>query len=61
MGGYKCTLRVALKRKAAILLLNLYIKVMALQRVMKVVNYPIKRDIKMIIDDIWEAAQESVI
>ena len=59
--GYKRTLRIALKREAAISLLNLYIKVTALQRAVKVINYSIKHNIKTVVNDIWEATQESVI
>ena len=61
IGGYKYTPRIALKREAAILLLNLYIKATALQRVVKVINYPTKCDIKIAVNNIWEAAQKSVI
>ena len=50
--GYKYTPKVALKKKITILLLNLYIKVIVLQKVVKVINYPIKRDIKTIINNI---------
>ena len=49
---YKRTPRVALKREVVILLLDLYIKVTALQRIVKVVNYPVKYNIKIIINDI---------
>ena len=52
MRGYKYILRITLKRKAAILLLNLYIKVILLQRAIKVINNPIKRDIKTVINNI---------
>ena len=52
MGGYKCTLKVALKREAAILLLNLYIKVTVLQKAAKIINYPVERDIKTAINNI---------
>ena len=52
MRRYKRTPRVALKREAAILLLNLYIKATVLQRVIKVINYPIKRDIKTAVNNI---------
>ena len=52
MGGYKGTPRVALEREAAILLLNLYIKVIVLQRAVKVINYPVKCDIKKAVNDI---------
>ena len=55
MGGYKRTPRVTLERKAAILLLNLYIKVTVLQRAVKIVNYFVKRDIKTAVNNIWEA------
>ena len=55
MRRYKRTPKVALKKEAAISPLNLYIKVMALQRTVKVVNYPVKRDIKMAVNNIWEA------
>ena len=58
---YKCIPRVALKRKVIILLLNLYVKATALQRAAKIVNYLIKRDIKTVINNIWEAAQKLVI
>ena len=51
-GGYKRIPRVALKRDAAILLLNLYIKATALQKAVKVINYPVKRDIKTVINNI---------
>ena len=61
IGGYKRTPRVTLERKTAILPLNLYIKVIVLQRAAKVINYPIKRDIKIVINNIWESTQESVI
>ena len=61
MRGYKYISRVALKREITILLLNLYIKVTVLQRVAKISNYLIKCNIKMVINNIWEAAQESVI
>ena len=53
---YKRTTRVALERKIAILLLNLYIKVTVLQRIVKVINYPVERDIKTAVNNIWEAA-----
>ena len=52
IGRYKHTPRVAFKMEAAILLLNLYIKVTALQRVVKIINYLIKRDIKTVINNI---------
>ena len=60
-GGYKRTPRAALEREAAISPLDLYVKATALQRAVKVVNYPVKRDIKTAVNNIWEAAQESVI
>ena len=44
--------RAALKREIAILLLNLYIKVIVLQRVVKIINYPVKRNIKTVINNI---------
>ena len=50
--GYKYTPRIALKRKAIILSLNLYIKVTVLQKAIKVVNYPVKYDIKIIVNNI---------
>ena len=56
MEKYKYTPRVALEREAAILLLNLYIKVIVLQKVAKVINYLVKRDIKTTVNNIWEAA-----
>ena len=59
--GYKYIPRVALEREVTILLLNLYIKVTVLQRVIKVINYSIKRNIETAINNIWEAAQELVI
>ena len=59
--GYKRTPRAALEREAAIIPLDLYVKATALQRAAKVVNYPVERDIKTAVNDIWEAAQESVI
>ena len=52
MGGYKRTPRVALEREAAILLLDLYIKAAALQRVIKIINYPVERDIKTAVNNI---------
>ena len=52
--GYKRIFKAAFEREVAILLLNLYIKVMVLQRVAKVGNYPIKRDIKIVVNNIWE-------
>ena len=52
MGGYKYTPRAALEREVAILLLNLYIKITALQRAAKIINYPVKRDIKIVINNI---------
>ena len=61
MGRYKRTPRAAFEREAAISLLNLYVKATALQKTVKVINYPVKRDIKTAINNIWEAAQESVI
>ena len=61
MGGYKCIPRIALKRKAVILLLDLYIKVTVLQRAVKIINYLIERDIKTAVNNIWEVAQKSVI
>ena len=61
MKEYKRTPKVALKRETAILLLDLYIKVTALQRAVKVINYLIKRDIKTVINNKWETAQELVI
>ena len=52
MREYKYIPRIALERKVAILSLNLYIKVMVLQRAVKVINYPIKRDIKTAVNNI---------
>ena len=51
-GGYKYTPRAVLERKAAISSLNLYIKVTVLQKVIKVVNYPVKHDIKIAVNNI---------
>ena len=61
IGGYKYIPRVALEREIVILLLDLYVKVTTLQRIIKIINYPIKHYIKIIINNIWEAAQELVI
>ena len=61
IGGYKCTLRIALKRKVTILSLNLYVKVTVLQRVVKVINYPVKHNIKIAVNNIQEVAQELII
>ena len=52
IGRYKYTPRAALERDVVILSLNLYIKVIILQRAVKVVNYPIERDIKMVVNNI---------
>ena len=60
-GGYKRTPKAALEREITILLLNLYIKATALQKAVKVINYPVERDIKTAVNNIWEAAQELVI
>ena len=60
IGGYKRIPRIDIERKTSILL-YLYVKATALQRVIKFINYPVKRNIKTAVNDIWEAAQKSVI
>ena len=61
MGGYLYIPRVVFEREIAVLPLNLYIEVIVLQRIAKVINYLIKRDIKTAVNNIWETAQESFI
>ena len=51
-GRYKYIPKVTLKREAAILLLDLYINIRVLQRIVKIINYHIKRNIKIVINNI---------
>ena len=52
MRGYKRIPKIILEREITILLLNLYIKVTVLQRTVKVINYPVKYDIKKVVNNI---------
>ena len=49
---YKYIPKVTFEREIAILLLNLYVKATILQRVVKIINYPVKRDIKTAVNNI---------